>query len=136
MMKSFLGNYCLRPSCYSCSFKNKIRESDITLADFWGGNKIVPHMDDNKGLSLVIINSKKGNELFDRISNKIVFEQVQFNEAISYNSSMVKSAPLPVKRNEFIKNLEADDFDNIVKKCTKKPLFKRLLSKAKRILKK
>ena len=54
---------CLRDSSYDCSFKKKYRESDITLADFWGIQKVDETMYDNKGTSLVILNSDKGREL-------------------------------------------------------------------------
>lgn len=35
-MRAFLKDVCLRPSCYACKFKSIYRQSDITLADFWG----------------------------------------------------------------------------------------------------
>lgn len=34
---AFLDDYSLRPSCYECPCKGIFRESDITLADYWGG---------------------------------------------------------------------------------------------------
>ena len=53
-MRMFLRNYCLRPSCYECEAK-LVRCADLTLADFWGINFVAPEMNDNKGVSLVII---------------------------------------------------------------------------------
>lgn len=41
--------------------------SDITIADFWGINEFNIEMDDNKGTSLVLINTKKGVELIKEI---------------------------------------------------------------------
>ena len=58
-MNAFLHDLSLRPSCYSCRFKTLIRQSDITLADFWGIEHVCPEMDDNKGTSLVLVNSEK-----------------------------------------------------------------------------
>ena len=63
-MQAFLRNTSLRESCYNCQFKKKHRISYITLADFWGIENIAPEMDDNKGTSLVIINSEKGKQIF------------------------------------------------------------------------
>src|SRR5690606_17661880 len=40
-MKAFLKDICLRPSCYDCKFKTIHRESDLTLADFWGVQNIL-----------------------------------------------------------------------------------------------
>ena len=59
-MRMFLRNYCLRPSCYECEAK-LVRCADLTLADFWGINFVAPEMNDNKGVSLVIIRSQRGH---------------------------------------------------------------------------
>lgn len=58
-MRAFLQNISLRDSCYNCKFKKYNRLSDITLADFWGVQNLLPEIDDDKGVSLVIINSDK-----------------------------------------------------------------------------
>lgn len=65
------GNFA-RPSCYDCPFKGFPQKSDITLADFWGIENIDPTMDQDKGTSLVMVNSKKGEQLFNEIKNDIV----------------------------------------------------------------
>ena len=91
-MKLFLENLILRDSCYSCKFKKENRESDLTLADFWGISKIDKSMDDNKGTSLVILNSSKGKKIFEEISNKIIKKEVNFKDAIKNNSSMIESS--------------------------------------------
>lgn len=71
-MQMFLQNLCLRPSCYACSFKKENRESDMTLADFWGCGNICPDLDDDKGLSMILIHSEKGKGIFDSIKSKYV----------------------------------------------------------------
>jgi hypothetical protein len=64
-MKGFLRDLCLRPSCYQCSFRQEHRESDFTLADFWGLENLLPELDDNKGMSLVIVNSANAKKIFN-----------------------------------------------------------------------
>ena len=59
-MKVFLNNLCLRPSCYQCHSKGNFRKSDITLGDFWGVEKVCSEMYNEKGTSLILINSEKG----------------------------------------------------------------------------
>ncbi|MFR2767102.1 MAG: Coenzyme F420 hydrogenase/dehydrogenase, beta subunit C-terminal domain [Thomasclavelia sp.] len=56
----YFKDLCLRPSCYDCHSKSLHRNSDITLADFWGIKEVCSEMYDNKGTSLVFINSDKG----------------------------------------------------------------------------
>ena len=59
-LRAFLNDICLRDSCYQCNFKKKNRLSDFTLADFWGIDNIDKSMNDDKGISLVVVNSNKG----------------------------------------------------------------------------
>lgn len=97
----FQKNLYLRPSCYACSFKTQMRESDITLADCWGVQNLVPEIDDDKGTSLVIVNSDKGQKIFDRAQSKINFEQVDIEQAISHQPAYLKSMTVNSRRTVF-----------------------------------
>lgn len=135
-MQAFLKNTSLRNSCYNCSFKKKNRVSDITLADFWGIENVLPEMDDNKGTSLVIVNSNKGEEFFEKIKNNINYKEVDLDEAIKYNKSMIESVKQDKNRKKFFENLDKMKFDKLVKKYTyKRGIIKRIYSKIKNILK-
>lgn len=135
-MQSFLRNVCLRDSCYDCKFKKMNRLSDITLADFWGIQSVRPELYDNKGTSLVIINSEKGKELFESIEKEIIKEEVDINEAIIGNPSMIKSVNKDKNREKFFENLDKLEFDVLVNKYTTKPsIIARVISKFKRIVK-
>lgn len=115
-MRAFLKDICLRPSCYNCQFKTLNRQSDITLADFWGIQNLLPEMDDDKGTSLIFVNSKKGQKMFKEIKDDILYKEVDINEAVSYNSAAVKSAKYNPKRNDFFRDLDRLPFDQLVKK--------------------
>lgn len=54
----------LRKSCYNCQYREK-HYSDITIADFWGYREIDPHLNDEKGLSLIVSNTKKGKKIVE-----------------------------------------------------------------------
>ena len=114
-MRMFLRNYCLRPSCYECEAK-LVRCADLTLADFWGINFVAPEMNDNKGVSLVIIRSQRGQSLFDTIQEKLCYKKVDYNAAIKYNPSEITSAPRPKERNKFFTDLEKKEFIKMEKK--------------------
>lgn len=55
-MRGFLSDTFLRPSCYDCKCKNGRSGSDLTLGDFWCAEQVDKDIDDDKGLSLVLIN--------------------------------------------------------------------------------
>ena len=110
----FLKNYILRPSCHECKFTKINRESDITIGDYWGVNKHKPHMNDGKGTSLVIVNSKKGKEFFDLIKNNFTFEECTKNEAMQYNLQNPSIAN--ENREVFFKFYKLDGFERATNK--------------------
>lgn len=126
-MKAFLKNISLRPSCYDCHSKTLSRNSDITLADLWGCKDIVPEMFDDKGTSFVMINSKKGKELFEKISNQLVEKEIDINIAVNYNSSAYQSVSLPKKRKWFFENIDNIQFNELVEKTVKVDFLSKII---------
>lgn len=90
-LRAFLKNLTLRPSCYDCQFKHKERQADITLADFWSIHKNHSDIDDDKGISAVIVHSSKGMKLFSDIENQLFTLEVPSEEILDYNKSMTES---------------------------------------------
>lgn len=66
----------MRPSCYKCKFAKELRVGDITIGDYWGIQNEQPELlaanggpfDPQKGISLMIVNSLKGQKLIDDIN--------------------------------------------------------------------
>lgn len=109
-MQLFLNNYTLRPSCYHCSFKTINRVSDFTIADFWGIEKVEPEMDDNKGISLLIIHSPKGHLILQEVEKKYVCKKVDLNSAINSNTAMLKSVVEPDNRKRYFRLVRIKGF--------------------------
>ena len=119
-MQAFLQNICLRPSCYKCRFKKLNRISDITLADYWGIQDQYPDMDDNKGTSLALIHSEKGQYYLDMCYNQLRLKEVPVLQAISGNPSMLRSACPHRYRKQFFDHLGKIPFDRLVEKYCKR----------------
>ncbi len=115
-MKAFLKDFCLRPSCYSCPFKGVDRMSDITLGDFWGVAKVLPELDDNKGTSLVITHSDKGEAVFRHIQEGLLVVPADSADALKSNPAALYSCKAPLCRTEFMQDLQANDFDFVYHK--------------------
>ena len=136
-MKLFLSDIALRESCYNCNFKLGNKYSDITLGDFWGIKNFYPEMYDNKGVSAIIINSNKGNEIFKKISDKIKYKECNLEEITCHNPSLLYSGNYPKKRKDFFNDLEEKPINYLVKKYVHNlPLHKRVIKKFKQIIKK
>jgi coenzyme F420-reducing hydrogenase beta subunit len=63
----FNSNLSLRPSCLRCPFIRYYRPADISIADYWGIEKLKASLDDNIGTSMVLVNTEQGRKLFDCI---------------------------------------------------------------------
>jgi acetyltransferase-like isoleucine patch superfamily enzyme/coenzyme F420-reducing hydrogenase beta subunit len=110
-------NVFCRPSCYDCRFKGFPRIADITLADFWGIEKVDKSMDDDLGTSLVLVNSEKGRAYFDEVRQKIKSVSVPFESILPGNMALTRSLGLPkVNRDDFFKDLRDDDFISVANK--------------------
>ena len=60
-----------RPSCYACRFCTPRRDSDFTIGDFWGIEKVRPDLDDGMGTSLVIAHTYKAKEIWEEIKENV-----------------------------------------------------------------
>lgn len=124
------GVYC-RPSCYDCKFKGYPRISDITLADFWGIEKVNTTMEKNLGTSLVMVNSKKGEKFFETVKARINYVQVPFNSIEAGNRSLNLSVDPPkVDRSKFFEDLDRMTFLQLSEKYITNHISKLELIKA------
>lgn len=124
-MRAFLSNVCLRQSCYNCHSKSLERESDITLADFWGINNLMPEMDDDKGTSLVFVNTRKGRKLYNAISCFMKYKEIDIDQVAMYNPSAVQSCVMTSKRKKFMGRVTTENFKLVTEKYTKESLVLR-----------
>lgn len=137
-LQLFLKNMSLRPSCYDCAFKGRERVSDITIGDAWGIEHFCEEWKDDKGVTLVLIHSEKGKELFEMINNSVQrLPLPQNNCALDYNTSMDHSAKIPKERADFFSGLNSSDasLDKLLKKYSKEPLVLSVKKKVKALLK-
>lgn len=128
-MDGFISNLYLRPSCYQCPSKSGISGSDITLGDFWGIEKTAPEMDDGKGTSLVLLNTLKGGEIFDKIKNFVISKELPYEVAYQGNVSLEISPDMNPWRSIFFKDIEYKAFSILVRSFDKPSLQLRLRRK-------
>lgn len=135
-MRGFLHDYYLRNSCYSCNHKGTERESDITLADYWGIENVCPELDDDKGTSLVFISSTKGKFLFDNIAEELKYMETDLESAVRYNSSIVQATATSKKRKDFEREFKKSSTHVLLKKYCSNSIISKIKKKIRNILKK
>lgn len=106
-MALFVQNMTLRPSCYECPVRNGRSGSDITLSDLWSVASSAPLMNDDKGVSLVCVNTDKGRSALESIKPRVVLQTVDYVEAVRNNEGFSKYVAVPERREEFFRGLEA-----------------------------
>lgn len=125
-MNLYLRDYSIRPSCYQCKSKRIPRVSDYTLGDFWGVDKVLPSMYDDKGTSLVIINSEVGKRLIESLKDEIIMEEVDTSEALLHNPSAQYSAKQPKNRELFFQKLEDYNFQGLADSFLRKTFINKI----------
>ena len=135
-MKLFVGDAINRLSCQSCRFKGAARPSDITLGDFWGIWDLDPEMDDDRGTSLVLVQSPKGTKVLEQIRDQLVLKEVPLASALQSNPSALVSSAAHPRRSEILKQLRSGKFDDCTRLLSQdQPSFlKKGCRKAKKVL--
>lgn len=127
--KTFYQHIMFRHSCGNCHFCNTNRPSDITIADFWGWEKTGSDINkDDKGVNLVLVNTEKGNEIFDTIKNNLVV--IDANRDSYMQPNLKYPSEIHRKRMQFEKDYEKYGFEYVFNHTyPKNPLWKRIVSK-------
>ena len=101
----FYKNIMLRHSCAVCPYNITNHKSDVTIADFWGVEEVLPQMDGHDGTSMVICNTEKGHELMGRASDalNIVPVVLDYDFMARRNPNLVRPARIDKDRMAFEK---------------------------------
>ncbi|EHH00412.1 Coenzyme F420 hydrogenase/dehydrogenase, beta subunit C-terminal domain [Paraprevotella clara] len=115
--RGYHTNVFCRPSCYTCQYKGFPRIADITIADYWGIEKINKNLDNNIGTSMILLNSKKGENFFGQVKDKIEWEYTTFESILPGNVALTKPIePAKIDRRQFFEDLDKGTFDEVVSK--------------------
>ena len=119
------GVFC-RPSCYECKCKNGVSHSDLTIADFWGIDRLMPDFDDDKGVGLVLVNTTSGHHFFDKLSMEKRLSSLADVQPLN-GGFKEYTRPHP-KRVQFFQRLaKGESVKNIVEDLLHVPLWRRIL---------
>lgn len=110
----FYSHNMLRPSCYNCQFSNMDRVSDITIGDFWGIEKENEKFYDDNGISLILVNTLKGQKIFEDIIENIHYIPVYSQHYMQHN--LQYPSVKPENRERFWKEYKQNGFEYIMNK--------------------
>ena len=115
--RGFLRNLFLRPSCHSCHYANNRRIADITLADFWGYQSTnEKDYDDDKGISMIMINSSNGDVLFQQAKHQMRYFARDVEQAVQGNPALSHCFPPAENREQFWLDVHSNSFEYVIEK--------------------
>lgn len=132
-MKGFLTDTYLRPSCYFCKFKKGKAASDITLADCWSVRRLKLTFLDDKGVSMIMVNTEKGDSWFNSIDT--LKAEIPYERAYKAHGAFHPLNHIPVKRAKFFVECYKGEctLEDWVKCELKTSVLKRIKADAKNI---
>ena len=110
----YFYGYTLRESCAACVFTNTKRVGDVTVGDHWGLSKDSPFEKDAKGLSLLFVNSQKGDTIVKKVIDSFLHEPVQLANCMQ--PQLQYPSKLNPRRPNFINDYKDHGFVYVAKK--------------------
>ena len=140
--KSFLNGETYRQNCYACLFAKEKRVSDVTIGDFWGLGRKKPFDESTEKVSVILVNTEKGQKLLEEYGTNIKLIAREVKEAIEGNDQL--RAPTKISKNAqiFKQEIKIKPFSKAIKltstykACKKLQRRNKLIRLAKKILKK
>ena len=125
-LKGMLARLFLRPSCSSCPFRGLRSGADVTLGDFWNVHRRFPDMDDDRGTSLVLASTERGETAICDILPVCDYRETNWLHAIEINPALVRSKPTNSRRTVFFRCVGKENFVSLVARLTRPPAWKRM----------
>lgn len=133
--KGYLNSLYSRPICHNCMFKSGCGNSDLSIADFWGVDKVLPDFYDDKGCSLVLVNTSKGVQSLSE-NRQLAIAEVSYDSILKHNSAIVKSHLKHKNSEKFYRLLfKRKSVTFAVERCLSDNLYKRIIKIIKSIIK-
>lgn len=133
-MSGYLGpNLYIRSACGVCHFKHLHCQADITLADFWG---VENKLDDDKGTSMVLINSEVGEKYFKKAADSLFYNKKSLKDIFKGNECFFSSVKINKKSIAFLREVNGNNFSELVDKYSKISILRKISNMFKRVVRK
>lgn len=112
-------------ACFSCKWKSLDRIGDITLGDAWGGKGEEKEFNDNKGVSLVLVNTDKGKKLFEQSKDSIIYKTCDIKHYMQ--EPLYSNYSIPEDYENFWMDMDNLPWQNLYKKYSRTPWWKQVI---------
>ena len=119
--RAYFAGLSTRRSCLDCQFRSGRCQADLIIGDFWGVEDHWPEMNDNKGISAVLLFTEKGRALFDL--QNVSKRQISYRQVVAKNPFLETSVKVDAKQRErFERAYQDTDMANAVRYALEGPL--------------
>lgn len=129
----FYAHLTIRPSCYACRYTQFPRSADITIADFWGIENFMPEFDDNKGISMLILNTNKAVAFYEQMKHSLICRDSSIEQAFYDNHK--RPAKMNVNRENFWRDYQTNGYLYVARKYSAYTTVGRIKRQARALLK-
>lgn len=109
----YISNLYERPSCHQCAFKGFEKMADFTMGDLWGVQTTYPAQYDKQGVSVLLVNTSKAQDLFTKLDLQTTLIDVQ--KVTQYNPYLLTSVKPHPKRAEFFARYQTENFNKLAR---------------------
>jgi coenzyme F420-reducing hydrogenase beta subunit len=81
----FYSHLGLRDCCYSCPYTSVERAGDLTVGDCWGIENQMPDFDDDRGTSLLLLNTEKAESLLPGLHSACMIRKIELRDYLQPN---------------------------------------------------
>ncbi len=117
----FLKGDSYRESCYQCRYCSFDRPSDLTIADYWGVEKHHPDIPTTQGVSLLMVNSPKGERLFQQIQDTLQVVSSSVEWAAEENHNLRRATPRPEVRDHVYGDIRQSGYSSYCRVYERNP---------------
>lgn len=125
-LRGFLRELYNRPSCHHCMVRELRSGADLTLGDYWNVHQKFPAMDDDRGTSVILVNTDKGSQMVETIRGMCQMTASDYEDVRRTNPAVYRSSPPhPRRRFFFARVQQSGDFDSLVLRLLRPTLVAR-----------
>ena len=115
-LRAFFSGLSVRPSCYACAFKKRYRVSDLTIWDCFDPSKMDKSLDNNGGVTRILVQSEKGALLTSEILDSFQYKEVPPERVLAGVREMFHAASMNPRRKEFFEDARSMEEEAFFKK--------------------
>ena len=95
----------------------------------WGITKFFPQFDSSKGVSLIVVNTDKGEQMLSAVKDKLIIDESNIDDAAKYNGNLVHKTNMPLIRQTIFQTIKEKGYPEVARTIFRPSNYYRLLIK-------